>query len=405
MNASCSWVALPRTGGAGSYWRTTSMPARGQLARAAQLDGVVEDAREIDGRGSPRRSAAARGAACSARSCGCAAPAPRCRCEQRRRRVAGGQIGEQQLDDAQHAGQRVVDLVRHARAQLAERRQRARAQQQVLRLAQLARLVLDALLEGLVPRHDLVGLLRDLLARRVQRRSAISLKAARQIAQLVAAVLGDARLQVAGGDLREPVASAATRPDSRRAKTRAASEPDDDRDRHPEQRRPADAVDGHAARRRPSCRRPRRSPTARPARRRRSRRRPPLVYSATTSPAGSSPSRAPGDALRLQLADARRASPPRTAAPRASTSLTSMLASTATRRSSPSRLSDTSAARIRLPPPSFGSKATASTTCGRRSGPPRKIGPDALAGRQRGAERRHQPDALDVGGAHRLVVA
>ena len=40
-----------------------------------------------------------------------------------------------------------------------------------------------------------------------------------------------------------------------------------------------------------------------------------------------------------------------------------------------SRFSDTSAARMRLPPPNVGSNATASTTCGKCIGPPRKIGP------------------------------
>jgi hypothetical protein len=114
---------LLQLGRARAHRRRRLVPANhldagaGQLAGATELDRVVEGARQLDRRG----VGAALALGEPQHVLHDLADAQRLALQilqQRRGRVAAREIGEQQLDDARRTGQRVVDLVRDAGAQL-----------------------------------------------------------------------------------------------------------------------------------------------------------------------------------------------------------------------------------------------------------------------------------------------
>ena len=113
--------------------------------------------------------------------------------------MSGRQVGEEQLDDAERAGERVVDFVRHPGAELAQRRQRPRAQKQILGLPQLRRFFVDAFLQTLVPGHDFASLLVDFPPRLLEP-TRHPIECPCQIGELVAPSLRDSGSQVSRGD-------------------------------------------------------------------------------------------------------------------------------------------------------------------------------------------------------------
>ena len=179
------------------------MPGAGQLARPAQLDRVVDDARHLDGRGVVAALALRRGAACSARSCGCAAPRAR---GPAAAGSPGGPPGRSASSSCTIPSAPVSGLLISC-ATPAPSSPSADSERERSNMSWACRssVVLSSTRFSRVWFHAMISLVCCVIFLRAAssaRRHLVERR--RQVAELVAAVLGDARLQVAGGDLVRP---------------------------------------------------------------------------------------------------------------------------------------------------------------------------------------------------------